>query len=100
MDKVSMILPADSYLILNDKRIQVDIFRMKKNHMQKNFQVQLFQNNQVIQEYKFQKMTIKIKEINEQIIFNITDGRKAVIIEARKILETKDLKRYIKTMII
>lgn len=100
MDKVSMILPVDSYLIVNNKPIAVDMFRMKKNHIKKNFKIQLFVNAKVVKEYEFQKMTIKIKEIEEKIIFNIIDGKKAVVIEARKILETKELKRYIKTMII
>ncbi len=100
MNKVSMILPVESFLILKDEKISVDMFRMKKNHLKKNFKIQLFNTGKVVKEYEFYKMTIKIKDSNSIVIFDITDGKDNIIVESRKFLESKELKKYIRTMII
>ncbi len=100
MDKISLLLPVDSKLILDDRQIPVTVLRLKKDKKNKNFNIKVFNHNEIVKTYEFSKMIIKIKEQEKTVVFDILDNKKEIIITGRKFLPSSDLKKYVKAILI
>lgn len=100
-DRVNLLLPKNSKLNIDDSSKKVTALRIKKIEKTREFKVQLLNGKKKVNELYLKDMGIRIKSGANFMVLEILSKKKIVVdIHTNKILEDKEMKKYVNTLII
>lgn len=102
-DRLSILLPVDTYLLTGDKRVGLSHMQIKKNDVSKRYELRFFNQAQLEAMKQYHNMTINvINGDSGQLSIHISESSKANTIEL-VFAQEKDvlrIKKYVDTLLI
>ena len=101
MNKVNLLLPFDAMLTVEGRSIDVTAIRIRKLISINMFEIQVLRSKNQVFVSRVKNMGIKVFSAQDFMQIEVLENKELIFyIKARKIVEEKEIKNYIKTLII